>query len=112
MNRDRAELSQLKGSEGPPGIVRTTLSYEPQSMFCHFLLRQGARIPLHNHPAVQHGYVLRGRVRFLQKDGPGFEAAAGSSYVFHADEHHGAEVLEEAEVIECFTPMRPEYADN
>ena len=72
----------------------------------------GPRIPLHNHEAVQHGFVTRGRVRFLQKGGPGFEVPAGSSYVFGPWEEHGAEVLEDSEVIEFFTPMRPEYADN
>ena len=112
MNRDRAELTRLKGTENPPGIVRTTMSYEPQSMLCHIRMSRGARVPLHNHEAVQHGYVIRGRVHFLQKDGPGFEATPGVSYVFHAHEHHGAEVLEDAEVVEFFTPMRPEYADN
>jgi len=56
--------------------------------------------------------VLRGRVRFLLKDGSGFEAAAGSSYVFDRNREHGAEALEESEVLDFFTPMRPEYADN
>ena len=112
MRRERAELKGLSGTENPPGIVRTTMSYNEQSMVCHFLMKRGARIPLHNHEAVQHGFVTRGRVRFLQKGGPGFEVPAGSSYVFGPWEEHGAEVLEDSEVIEFFTPMRPEYADN
>jgi quercetin dioxygenase-like cupin family protein len=112
MKREKAELSKLAGRENPPGVLRTTLSYHDQSMLCHFLLRRGARIPLHQHEAVQHGYVLRGRVRFLLKDGSGFEAAAGSSYVFDRNLEHGAEALEESEVLDFFTPMRPEYADN
>ncbi len=112
MKRERADLQKLSGKENPPGIVRTTMSYNEQSMLCHFRMSRGARIPLHNHEAVQHGYVVRGRVRFLQKGGPGFEAPAGTSYVFGAWEEHGAEVLEDSEAIECFTPMRPEYVDN
>jgi len=112
MKRERAELGKLAGRENPPGIVRTTLSYDAQSMLCHFRMRRGARIPLHDHPAAQHGYVVRGRVRFLEKDGPGFVAEAGSSYIFAGGQAHGAEVLEDSEVLELFVPLRPEYADN
>ena len=88
------------------------MSYNEQSMICHFRMKRGARIPLHNHEAGQHGFVISGRVHFLQKGGPGFDAPAGSSYVFGSWEEHGAEVLEDSEVIEVFTPMRPEYVDN
>jgi len=112
MNRKRADVKKLAGKENPPGIVRTTMSYNSESMLCHFLMSREARIPMHSHPAVQHGYVVRGRVHFLQKDGPGFEATTGTSYVFDSMEEHGAEVLEDSEIIECFSPMRPEYADN
>jgi quercetin dioxygenase-like cupin family protein len=96
--------------ENPPGIFRTTIAYNDETMLCHFEMKAGAQIPLHHHPAVQNGYVIRGRVRFVQEDGPGFVAEAGSGYVFGPDEPHGATVLEDAEVIECFAPQRPEYA--
>jgi hypothetical protein len=33
---------------------------------------------------------------------------AGGSYVFDPNESHAIEVLEKAEIIECFAPMRPE----
>lgn len=112
MKRDTADLKKLSGRENPPGIVRTTMSYNEQSMLCHFRMSRGANIPLHSHEAVQHGYVIWGRVRFLQHDGPAFEAVAGTSYVFGRNQEHGAEVLEDSELVECFTPVRPEYVDN
>lgn len=96
--------------ENPPGIFRTTIAYNDETMLCHFQMKAGAQIPLHHHPAVQNGYVIRGRVQFIQEDGSGFIAEAGSGYVFGSDEPHGATVLEDAEVIECFAPQRPEYA--
>jgi quercetin dioxygenase-like cupin family protein len=95
--------------ENPPGIIRTTIAYNDQTMLCHFSMSAGARIPLHHHPAVQNGYVVSGRIRFITEDGSGFVAEAGSGYVFGPDEPHGAEVLSDAEVIECFAPKRPEY---
>ena len=78
-------------------------------MLCHFRMRQGATIPLHSHPAVQIGYVISGRVRFSRGE-ESFVVEPGGSYVFGTGEPHGALVLEDAEVVECFTPQRPEYA--
>lgn len=112
MERKRGDKNKLQSKENPPGIFRTTMTYNEQGMLCHFVMKRGARIPMHNHAAVQVGYVIKGHVRFLQKDGQGFEATAGTSYLFGGMEEHGAEVLEDSEVIECFTPARPEYADN
>lgn len=107
--KEFARRKDVPGVENPPGITRRTLSYNEQSMLCHFHLRQGARIPLHHHAAVQNGYVIRGKIRFLREDGSGFVAEAGAGYVFGPDEPHGAEILEEAEVVDFFAPLRPEY---
>ena len=49
---------------------------------------------------------------FIKKNGESFIAGPGTGYLFESNEHHGAEVLEEAEAIDCFNPMRPEYADS
>jgi quercetin dioxygenase-like cupin family protein len=98
--------------ESPPGIYRTTLAWDAQTMLCHFRMTRGARVPLHHHPAAQNGYVVSGRVRFQRGDGTSFEAVAGTGYCFGPEETHGAEVVEESEVIECFAPMRPEYAEG
>ena len=110
--RNRCRRSELNSVENPPGIQRTTLAYNKQTMLCHFVMNEGAEIPLHSHVAVQNGYVISGRVQFRDKDGDAFIAEAGSGYAFESNEQHGALVLERAEVIECFAPMRPEYADN
>ena len=104
-------LNDAATVENPPGIFRTTLSYGEESMLCHFKMTKGSKIPLHNHPAVQNGYVVSGKIRFNRgQTGETFVAEAGSAYFFISMEYHGAEVLEEAEVIEVFSPMRPEYA--
>jgi quercetin dioxygenase-like cupin family protein len=111
--RKKAELSQLNPVEKPEGIFRTTLAYNDETMLCHFHMKKGAAIPLHNHGPAQIGYVISGKVKFLNEDGStNFVAEKGTSYVFDPDETHGAEVLEDAEVLECFAPSRPEYADN
>ena len=111
MSREKAmaRRSEVPGVENPPGVTRRTLSYNEQSMLCHFHLKAGARIPLHQHPAVQNGYVIRGKVRFVGERGPRFVAEAGCGYVFASNEPHGAEILEEAEVVDFFAPLRLEY---
>jgi quercetin dioxygenase-like cupin family protein len=110
MDRTLARRAECKTVENPPGIFRTTMSYNAQVMLGHFRMTKGAQVPLHSHPAAQNGYVISGRVRFLKEGGEAFVAVAGTGYCFGPDEKHGAEVLEESEVIECFAPMRPEYA--
>ena len=111
--RKNAKKQDLKAVENPAGIFRTTMAYTNESMLCHFNMKKGAEIPLHHHRATQNGYVVSGAIEFLIGDGTrSFRAEAGSGYAFGADEPHGARVIEDAEVIEVFSPMRPEYADN
>ncbi|MCX6934836.1 MAG: cupin domain-containing protein [Verrucomicrobia bacterium] len=91
------------------GIERRTLVFNPDVMICHFSQRAGARIPIHDHVAVQAGYVVRGKMRFFLGDGTSFEAIAGDAYLFESWERHGSEALEDSELVESFTPSRPEY---
>lgn len=105
----QARLGERAAVEMLPGIFRTTLAYNEQLMLCHFRMRPGAVVPLHTHAAAQSGFVIRGRVRFRRGDGSSFVAEGGDGYVFDPQEQHGAEVLEETELIECFAPSRPEY---
>ena len=96
--------------ENPPGVFRTTMAYDARSMLCHFRLARGARIPVHSHPQAQNGYMISGRMKMVDEKGGFFLALPGTGWCFAPDEKHGAEVEEESEVIECFTPMRPDYA--
>ena len=103
-------VSSIKPFEALQGIFRQTLAYNKQTMLCLFELKKDADIPLHNHPNVQIGYVISGKVKFLSEvKEKEFIAAPGDSYVFEAEEKHGAKVLEDSKVIEVFHPFRPEY---
>lgn len=95
-----------------PGIFRTTLAYNDEIMLCHFTMKKGAKIPLHTHEAVQNGYVIKGKVRFFTEENDSIIVEPGSAYVFDSNEAHGSEVLEDTELVESFTPMRPEYIDQ
>ena len=105
-------VSEAKGVENPPGVVRKTLSYNDEAMLCHFRLQKGSQIPLHNHRATQIGYLVSGKARFLaEKSEDEFEAQAGQSYVFSRFVKHGTIALEETEYVEVFVPVRDEYMD-
>ena len=91
------------------GIYRKTLCYDDDNMLCHFTLEKGSSIPLHCHLAVQNGYVISGRVKFLTENGDSIIVEPGDGYFFGSNEVHGSEVLEDSQIIECFSPSRPEY---
>lgn len=98
----------VKAIEALPGIFRRTLTYNDNVMLCHFEMKKGSQIPLHQHVHVQDGYCIAGKVRFFTKTGE-FIVTAGDSYIFDSNEAHGAEILENSDVVEIFTPCRIEY---
>ncbi|MHA1820814.1 MAG: cupin domain-containing protein [Promethearchaeota archaeon] len=101
-------LKDVKSVKALDGIFRRTLAYNEETMLCHFDMKKGAKIPLHDHIHVQIGYVIKGKIKFFTENGE-FIASAGDSYVFDSNEKHGAELLEDSEVIEVFSPCRSEY---
>ena len=105
-------IANAQAVEMFPGITRRTLTYNDQAMLCHFEVKKGATIPLHNHPPVQIGMVTAGKMRFFgETDADEFIAAAGEGYVLESNKPHGGEALEDSVLIEVFTPSRPEYAE-
>lgn len=107
----------LKVGEKPavdirPGISRSTLVYNADNMLCHFHEEPGARVDLHTHYAVQSGFVLSGKVKFFDADGNERILGPGDGYLFSSYEPHGSVAIEETELIETFTPARPEYLDK
>lgn len=94
-----------------PGIYRSTLVYNNENMICHFREEAGARVDLHTHEAIQVGFILKGKVKFFNEEGKEYIMESGHGYLFNSNEPHGSVALEETELVECFTPMRPEYLD-
>ncbi|MHA1848921.1 MAG: cupin domain-containing protein [Promethearchaeota archaeon] len=105
-------MNDKKTIEMIPGIFRTTLVYNKDAMLCHFLLKKDAIIELHSHDAAQLGFVIRGKAEFWQGDKSNKTIVnPGDSYIIHGGIIHGARMIEETEIIECFAPSRPEYED-
>ena len=102
---NRQNVEKVKALDG---VYRKTLTYNNDVMLCFFLLEKDAVIPLHEHKAHQIGYVLKGKIKFITETRE-FIANEGDSYVFDSNEKHGAELLEDSEVIEVFSPTREDY---
>lgn len=108
------DIAQGKPVQMRPGLVRTTLSSNEQTMLCHFRMKAGTVLELHNHEAVQNGYVISGRLAYQLADANHTvtqegEIGPGGGYVWDSMEVHSTRALEDTEFIEFFTPPRPEY---
>ena len=101
-------IKNIAPKEVLPGILMRTLAYNEDITQCHFILKKGVSIPLHDHLFTQNGFVLKGKVNFKTLKGE-FIAQSGDSYIFNRWEKHGADILEETELLETFSPTRKEY---
>ena len=90
------------------GIQLTTVAYGDKTLMGRFNLRKGAKIPSHSHPHEQTGMMLSGKLRFTV-DGIERVVETGDSWCFKADVEHSAEALEDAEIVEVFSPLREDY---
>lgn len=90
------------------GIELNTLVHGEKTLMGQFRLAKGAKIPLHEHPHEQTGYMISGKLRFAVGDDI-FDATAGDSWNIPGGVPHSAEALEDVLVIEVFAPVREDY---
>jgi quercetin dioxygenase-like cupin family protein len=90
------------------GVFMKPLTYGYNSLLCEFKFHKGAKIPLHQHPHEQTGYLVKGSLRFFGDEGDTV-VVSGCSWNFKGGEFHGAEALEETIAIEVFSPLREDY---
>ncbi|MDR3562583.1 MAG: cupin domain-containing protein [Negativicutes bacterium] len=90
------------------GVQRKTLAVGEKSMLVKFELEAGAVIPPHSHPHEQIGCLLSGRLVFIV-DGKEYPAGPGDSWAFPGGVQHAVQVVEQAEVVEVFIPIREDY---
>jgi quercetin dioxygenase-like cupin family protein len=101
--KDTAESRQLL-----EGIDMTTLVHGQKTLMSQFKLSKGAKIPSHAHPHEQTGFMVSGKLRFTV-DGEVVDVAIGDSWCLPGGVEHSAEALEDAVVIEVFSPVRDDY---
>lgn len=91
------------------GLRRQVMSYSPGVMLVRHTMKKGWVGPRHSHPHEQMVYVVSGRIRF-QHPGGVLEAGPGDSFLVPGNAEHQASALEDAEVLDVFTPYREDYA--
>ncbi|MDC7244506.1 MAG: cupin domain-containing protein [Sphaerochaetaceae bacterium] len=110
-HKHRGNLAADPKIERAPGIQRVTLTYDKDTMMCYFYLEKGSTLEMHTHVQSQNGIVMKGRINFIKGNGDILELKAGDAYYFASDDPHGSQVLEDTELLECFTPCREDYID-
>lgn len=88
-----------------PGIRRRTLAASDRMLQIFVTLEADSHLPMHQHPEEQISHVLRGRLRFTIA-GEVLEIGAGESVAIGGNVLHTADVLEDALVIDTFSPPR------
>lgn len=101
--KDSGESRQLLD-----GINLTTLVYGDKTLMAQFTLAKGSAIPTHSHPHEQTGIMVSGQLRFII-DGETMDVEPGDSWCLPGGVEHSAEALEDAVVIEVFSPVREDY---
>jgi quercetin dioxygenase-like cupin family protein len=104
-----------KGDEGivemQAGISRQSLAHGERTHMVTFSLEKGAVLPLHSHEEhEQTGYLVSGRM-VLTIDGTDHLIEPGDSWSIDSGIPHKVRPIEDAVVIEVFSPLREDYLD-
>src|SRR5512137_1678828 len=100
--------SDARAVEILPGLIRRTLVSDDKLMICRFDLEKGVQIPAHSHPQSQAGYVVSGKIR-VSVEGESSDLGPGDSYSAPSGAVHSATALEQAVVVDTFSPPREDY---
>ncbi len=88
------------------------LAYGGKLMSITYNFEKGSSVPVHTHPHEQLTYVVKGRLLF-KKGEEEIVVEEGDSMYFAPNEPHGVlEALEDAKVIDVFTPQREDFLEK
>jgi quercetin dioxygenase-like cupin family protein len=90
------------------GIERKTLVFGEKTLMTEFRLGKGSRLPSHQHPSEQTGYLVSGRLALVIV-GQKHEMTPGSSWSIPGNVEHEAEIEEDSVAVEVFSPVREDY---
>lgn len=93
-----------------PGVRRRFLTTERMTI-ARFALSRGGVVPSHSHEHEQVSNVLSGVVRF-RVAGQEILVRAGEALQIPPRAEHSVEVVEDAEVLDMFAPVRQDWVDG
>jgi quercetin dioxygenase-like cupin family protein len=91
-----------------PSVSRQAIHGELMTI-ARIRLRKGALVERHQHVHEQVATVLRGKMRFLVGDGEEQIVSSGETIVLPPNVPHAAEVLEDSDVLDAFSPVREDW---
>jgi quercetin dioxygenase-like cupin family protein len=100
--------NSVKAKNAGEGVEREILASGGKLMTVKFTFQKGAIGSLHSHPHEQVGYILKGTFEF-EMDGKKQILNAGDSYYVKPDTQHGVKALEDAAILDVFTPLREDF---
>ena len=92
------------------GIKRRIITGE-KAMLGRLVFPKGAKVPTHSHESEQITNVLTGALSLLI-EGDRIVVKAGQTLVIPSNVPHGAEALEDTDVIDTFSPIRTDWIDG
>ena len=104
----------IPGELIPPKVLsdlaqRRTITGQ-RLMLTRYEAKAGAEFEAHSHPEEQMGYVIKGRIEFfVGQPEKRYVFEEGTFFHFAPNERHRSRVLEDAMVIDVFSPPRLEY---
>jgi len=90
------------------GISMKTLVWGEKTLMTEFILKKGAKLPIHDHPYEQTGYLVSGQMVLYIDEEPN-EITPGDSWCIPENVPHRAEINEDSVAIEVFSPVRTDY---
>jgi quercetin dioxygenase-like cupin family protein len=98
-----------KSSEGYrstiKGIKQKTLVYGQNTLMTEIKMLKGTRLPTHNHPHEQTGYLVAGRTRLFINDQV-HDCRPGDSWSIPGNVKHGTFAIKDSVILEIFSPVR------
>lgn len=91
-----------------PGMIRQVLTHSEHLMLVKHLFKKGWIGAAHAHPHHQLVYVISGSIA-VTVNGQTQTVKAGESFTVDGGVEHQATALDDAEVLDVFTPIREEY---
>ncbi|MEG0325118.1 MAG: cupin domain-containing protein [Cellulosilyticaceae bacterium] len=90
------------------GVTRKILTHNEELMMVEVTFEKGAVGAEHTHIHRQISYIVKGSFEF-NLDGDKRVVKKGDSILISGDVNHGVMALEDAVIVDVFTPMREDF---
>ena len=90
------------------GVKHKIRVYGQHTMMVEFKLSKASRIPFHDHPHEQTGYLLTGKIRLFIDDQV-YDCTPGDSWCIPGNTKHGTFAIKDSVFIDIFSPVREDF---